>query len=478
MQAGDPSILRLPASGEFSPGQIDLRDVLEIASRLSGRRKEIVEALRLKYFANAAEKRQSAAERLEQQQKRANNVLIGLKSYGLFDTETASLTAVAKELLTTKDDPTLYKAFAAHILKNVQGMIVLQAVRDLQARGDRVTKDSLHRELERRGFSLPTATTHHTQLLKWLEKAEVIATDRDYAMDEPLAAELAGVELQVLDKLAELPRDQKAFLTTLRSLGETHGTEVIRTQDVFEACKIQHGRIFKEDQLSARVLQPLARDGWIALSGRGTGRGGKSGGVAATPKLLELDPTRLSADRGEGVPPELRGRLRTPLDKIYADLSATGTYEKGIALELLALRVVIDLGLIPKGFRERSMQTSGSEVDLVCEGVHLHFSRWVLQCKNTAAAVGVSALDKEVGMAIRMRAHVIVLVTTGRFTETVRQAAHDLARDTNLQVVLVDGRVLDRYRSGGMAALVDFFRTQASVIMRLKREQLPPILGD
>jgi hypothetical protein len=470
--------LRLPAAAEFSPGQVDLRDVLEIVARHSGNRRAIVEALRLKYFVHAAAKQQSEAGRLEQQQKRANNVLIGLKSYGFFDTENRALTEVGKELLRAHDDQALYRAFATHILKRTHGLTVLQAVKDLQARGDRVSKDSLHRELERRGFSLPTATTHHTQLLKWLEKAGVIDTERDYAVEEVLAAELGGVELLVLDRLAELPRDQRAFLVTLRGLAETHGTEVMRTQDIFEACKIQHGRIFKEDQLSARVLQPLAGAGWITLSGRGTGRGGKSGGVAATQKLLELDPIRLAADSGDGVPPELRGRLRTPLEKIYADLGATGTYEKGLALELLALRIVIDLGLLPKGFRERSAQTSGSEVDLICEGVHLHFSRWVLQCKNTTAAVGVSALDKEVGMAIRMRAHVIVLVTTGRFTDTVGQAAHDLATDTNLQVVLVDGAVLERYRSGGMAALIDFFRTQATATMRLKREQLPPTLGD
>src|SRR5207244_2867972 len=116
-------------------------------------------------------------------------------------------------------------------------------------------------------------------------------------------------------------------------------------------------------------------------------RGGKSGAVSATQKLLELDPTRLAGDVKECVPPDLRASLRAPLEKIYADLSSTSTHEKGIALELLALRIVIDLGLIPKGFRERSAQTSGAEVDLVCEGIHLHFSRWVLQCKNTTSAV-------------------------------------------------------------------------------------------
>ena len=94
------------------------------------------------------------------------------------------------------------------------------------------------------------------------------------------------------------------------------------------------------------------------------------------------------------------------------------------------------------------------------------------------ASVGMSAFDKEVGMAIRTRGHVIMLVTTGRFSETVRQAARDLARDTNLQAVLLDAEALARYRTGGMSVLAEILRAQARGVMALKREQVPPKLDE
>lgn len=162
---------------------------------------------------------------------------------------------------------------------------------------------------------------------------------------------------------------------------------------------------------------------------------------------------------------------RRRIDRIYSDLESTDTYIKGIALELLALRIVIHLGLHPKGFRLRSQQTGGSEVDLVAEGVHLHFSRWILQCKNTAD-VHLSALDKEIGMAVRTKAHVIVLVTTGRFARGVEVAADDLARDSHLQVILVGKDTLQIYRKQGMRHLLEFFQDRASTTMKLKIEQL------
>src|SRR4029453_16216452 len=99
------------------------------------------------------------------------------------------------------------------------------------------------------------------------------------------------------------------------------------------------------------------------------------------------------------------------------------------------------------------------------------------QCKNTKS-VGMSAFDKEVGLAIRTRGHVIVLLTTGYFTETVKQAARDLARDTNLQAVLLNSESLQDYKAGGMSALAEMVRMQARGIMTLKREQVPATLAE
>ncbi len=463
---------RIPFSGEFSPGQVDLIEVIQLAYTHSGNETALVEAVRAKYFAGAAAHRKNPAERLAQQRKRAGNVVIGLKNYALLDRKAISLTDVGESVLMAGAAEG-YSIFARHVLETCSGGDVLQSVRDLQKRGERVTKRSLHLDLARRGFAMPTATTAHQTVLNWLAKASVIDPEHGYQINEARFAAVAGLTVEALDEIAELTREQRAFLQTLRGLAAVEGTTPLTTSDVYRNARVQHGEIFPDDQLSAKVLHPLAKAGWVLLTGQGSGagRGSKSGLIAATPKLISLDPSRLAPAPEEDIPAELRPLLNTPLATIYDDLQSSDTHRKGLALELLALRIVIHLGLHPKQFRLRSKQTGGSEVDLVAEGTHLHFSRWVIQCKNTAD-VHVSALDKEIGMAFRTKSHVIVLVTTGRFSRGVQVAADELARDSYLQVVLVDGDTLRRYREQGMRHLLEYFQDQAGATMKLKREQL------
>src|SRR6202021_2705349 len=103
------------------------------------------------------------------------------------------------------------------------------------------------------------------------------------------------------------------------------------------------------------------------------------------------------------------------------------------------------------------VRTGGAEVDLVAEGVHLQFSRWLFQCKNTKR-VDVGVLAKEVGMATLLQAQVIVIATTGTFTPTLESYAHRVSQTTPFQVILVRQDVLEGYRSGGAAALRECFR--------------------
>jgi hypothetical protein len=143
----------------------------------------------------------------------------------------------------------------------------------------------------------------------------------------------------------------------------------------------------------------------------------------------------------------------------------------GIGLELLALKIVVELGLTPKGFRVRPQEAGYAEADLIAEGAHLLFSRWMIQCKNTEA-VTVNDLGKEIGMAILYRAQVVALITTGRFPKTVRRHAEQLAETTAMQAVLIDGVVLKSYEQRGAPALHEFFNANARSVMQLKQKQL------
>src|SRR4051794_35586043 len=93
-----PEPRRLPEANEFSPGQVELGRALELVAAHPGDREAMIEAIRAEWFTKSALGRATEAERLKQQRTRANNVLIGMKGYGLFDLKTNTLTAAGEAL--------------------------------------------------------------------------------------------------------------------------------------------------------------------------------------------------------------------------------------------------------------------------------------------------------------------------------------------------------------------------------------------
>jgi restriction endonuclease Mrr len=75
-------------------------------------------------------------------------------------------------------------------------------------------------------------------------------------------------------------------------------------------------------------------------------------------------------------------------------------------------------------------------------------------------------------MALLLRAHVIVMTTTGRFASSVQDYARQMTQTTSLQVVLIDGKTLTEFMEKGPTALMNFFHEEASTTMRLKRAQV------
>jgi HJR/Mrr/RecB family endonuclease len=152
------------------------------------------------------------------------------------------------------------------------------------------------------------------------------------------------------------------------------------------------------------------------------------------------------------------------------ELKSESTSVKGLALETLAVRILYELGLTPVAFRERGAENDGAEVDLIAEGTDTHFHRWMVQCKN-ATKVHVGALAKEVGMAVLYRAQVVLLVTTGEFTSTVRQNARQLAETSGHQAILIDEDGLATYLNEGVAGLFRQFEHRAREILEWKAAQ-------
>lgn len=476
MPPSTPDRPRIPFGGEFSPNQIELARVLAIASRNAGDRAGAVEDIRQAYFAESAPSYSDPAERRIQQWKRAGNVLIGMQGYGLYDAHTQALTTFGKELHGAASDAERFADFAREILLNRLGMTVLQAIRNIYARQEMPGKGTIAVELDRLGVSLPRATTHHLVLLSWLRQAGLVS-EPGYDVDEDRVYEVAGLRVADVDAWTQLTNPQRAVLRVLHGLSAVHGTDPVPAQSVIELVEAEYGPIFgARDQLRSRVFNPLEQSGWVKMSARSGGRGAKSGSISATERLLELNLDSVPAAVASAIPATLIRKLNTPIGTIYDDLKSSDVNVKGIALELLALRIATDLNISPRRLRLSAAETSGGEVDLVAEAAHLHFSRWLFQCKNTHA-VALSDLAREVGMAVLLHAHVIVLVTTGAFRRTVVQAAKDVAESTPLQVVLLDGHDVESYRRQGASYLLDFFHAAAGRTLELKRPQIEKDVG-
>jgi len=470
-------VATLPEANEFSPGIVTLEKVLDIAARHEGDRPAIIGAIRREYFLETATKQADLEKRRKQQNTRAYNVLVGMKGYGLFDLHSHKLTDTGRALHAIVSDDERAAKFGAHILTHCHGLEVLDAIRNMQKRSDTVSKESLQTELQDvYGYVLPRATTHHTRLLQWLREARVLSAE-GYEIDQDRVAALAGASPTSRGEWQALTQAQQTFLRALKDLATLGDPAPWDVRDVIEQAKTMYGGTFKQDQIRAQVLRPLEETGWVMLSGIGSGRGGKSGKVEPTPKLIESSLDSLAAGTDEGIPTELRLLLaKYSLADIEKDLKSDSSHRKGIALELLAIRLAKAVSLTPTRLRERSQETGGAEVDLIAEGAHLHFSRWLLQCKNTSK-VQLADLAKEIGMAVLLKAHVIVMVTTGAFSGSVAGFAKQVGATGALPVVLIDSTEVRRFLRQGQQALRDYLGRVAHQTMSLKRGQINAALA-
>lgn len=457
---------RLPSFNDFSPGLFpDIREPLIAVARNHGNRDKIVSAI-------------SALKKWPVSNKRAKNVVITLRNTGLFNGDEASLTPLGQAIADASSPLEAARLFCKHILENMNGRVLVDAVRSLNRRAERVSKESLKRELVRLRISgLATATTDHSTLANWMAAAGVlIKAGNDYSVDDLSLKSLISISSEEGAELEQLESPQRLFLVILRRLAVTEGGKWLPTGRLISECLRDYPRIFDEDQFRKKVIGPLREQGWIAIEGLTSGRGAKSGKVRAEPKLLGIPVEYLMPNFDSAVPPDLRGKVDTPLAEIEAKLESPSKHDRGLALELLALRVILDLSLSPRGFRRRAKSTGYAEVDVTAEGANLLFSRWMFQCKaiGRTAKVGVEDVAREVGIAIHAKAHVIVMVTTGSFSRVAMDFAREITSSTPLQFLFLDGKLVREYLTGGASKLIDHVLQNAGDIMKQKQEQVVP----
>ena len=451
----------LPFGSEFSPAQVELPVLLELAHEHGADWKAFENAVRDRYFSGHQTSDYN-------KDKLANNTKLSLRAYGLIGSDDATLTERGSALYAVRhDEPLLNETFARHILKHCHGMTFVQCILDMNVAAEDITLNTLRPWLEERGIAVPRGAKHMSTMRLWLEKAGVFASR--YRVDQTRLEEILNLSVEEFEQIATFTPPQRAYLKALANMdgGGPHASNSIET-----LATVVYGVAFNEKNLPKQVLYPLQEAGYIDLE-RGTaqtGRGAKPFLVTATEKLAVDLITPLIEQIEKQTHADLRPLLRKPLNEIRDEMRSKDRHVRGLALEALAFKLMRLVDMTYVATRLRGSATGGAEVDLIFEGARLVFSRWQVQCKNTSR-VSLDDVAKEVGLTHLLKSNAIIMVSTGKIGTEARRYANKIMTDSNLCIVMIDGNDLDRIETRP-AAIVNVFNRESRHAMDLKRLEL------
>ena len=233
----------LPFGSEFSPSQIELAYVLELAELHGGNWHAFEAAVRTTYFEGHSTSDYNRG-------KLANNTKLGMIAYGIIDRD-ATLTNFGRELIALKDDePALYRHLAKHILLNLHGMTLVRCIQDMVTTGEVVSLTTLRAGLAARGVHYPSGGKHPSMMRLWLVKAGVFVGSR-WQVDPHRIEDILGLNPDEFEVLADFTPEQRAFL---RALANTDMTDPQPANEIVKLATATYGVKFPEKSLPKLVL--------------------------------------------------------------------------------------------------------------------------------------------------------------------------------------------------------------------------------
>ena len=456
----------LPFGSEFSPSQIDLPSLLEIVHTNQGDPKKLEAAIMAQYFSAHAKRSDDTDDKEYNRNKLANNCKLGLIAYGIVD-RSATLTDFGQSLYNLKNnEPKLFAELGRHILLNLNGMKLVSCIQEMTAAGDEVTLDTLREGLQARGTHFPRGGKHPSIMRLWLAKAGVFI-GKGWQVDSIRLREVLGSDPADFPVLARFTAEQRAFLLALANMG------VSTPQPATEIAKLAtatYGVRYPDKSLPKFVLHALEEAGYITTTKTTSGRGGRPFDVTPTEKLKAELIVPLLEQLKNAVDPKLLDLLNKPLADILQEIKSPSRYTAGLALEALTFKIMRTLAMDYVATRLRVSDTGGAEVDLIFQSARLVFSRWQVQCKNTAR-VSLDDVAKEVGLTQFLKSNVVIIITTGDVGTQARRFANHVMRTGNLCVVMIDGVDLKRI-SESPAHIIAAFQREAQHAMALKKLEL------
>jgi site-specific DNA-methyltransferase (cytosine-N4-specific) len=415
---------------QFDPKKFSLIEILELCKKCQPNRDILEASIAERYFSQHSQQTSSklASENIG---KLAKNCFLSIKAYQLIEDLQESrqykLTSLAEEFLSNTDNSVNQK-FAVHILNNLGGMALLKAIDALNSRGEEPQLEAINYELQERGYSISPNCTYVSTMRSWLSLAGVF--ERNTEINWDIVSDILGINKDFIDELYALNPEQKHFLLSLLSYN---------IQEFTPASKIaQHTRSIYKLRLTTKklvndVIEPLVNFGLIETEKTTDGRGAKPNNVRLSNKArTEILTPLLKSIANETRISEIE--LNRTFDDVVNELNHPDKHIKGKALELLAIWMIRLTSL--RFTKWRSRENGKGEVDVLAASDRFVYSRWQIQCKNTAK-VDIDVLAKEIGLTFVTGADVVMVVTTGEFTRDAYQYAYRMMDVSRYYMILL-----------------------------------------
>ena len=419
----------LPFGTQFSPNQIELPKLLQLIIDNQGDdTTPLITAIAGAFFNTNA---------TEQQRNMAGNCKNSLVSYGILENGGGvHITEFGRTLHSIADNNEQCEVLAKHILKNLNGMILIDVLRGMHRNGERISKETVVEALNSRGFGLSRTSNNVPVMKLWLNKAGVLC---GWRIDEHKLSELTELSESEFRLLRTLRPEPYYFL---RALCNTASENYQKAADIRQLAIATYGITFTESNFSQTVIHPLTEEGLIEIQRATEGRGARSPLVKLT-ELTKRDMVLPLLQQLEGIiDRDVIEYLQKPLKALCADIDSADTYLKGLALEAFAIRIMRIIGLDFIQTRLKGNETAGAEVDVLFDSSRLLYTRWQVQCKNTHR-VSLDQVAKEVGLSHVLKTNAIVIMTTGVVSEKAREYATQIMKTMNLCIIIVEGTDID-----------------------------------
>jgi len=181
---------RVPYSQQFTPEQTPLRRLLPILRQYRGKMPKLKTAIASAFFSA----KPSPA-------KLAGNTIISLRTYGVID-EDANLSSFGEQLLARQSDlSAAHDLLAKRILVDLNGMAIVEKVREMAAAAMKIELKSLPGERGQRGIEASRNSSDLSGILGWLRVANIL---NEYDVNEAKYAQLIGAPAEMLQALKAL----------------------------------------------------------------------------------------------------------------------------------------------------------------------------------------------------------------------------------------------------------------------------------